>query len=231
MNLANYKLLIRAMVPGAKTQVVDNTLLELLINKAVDDVNVRGAIYKANSTFDVTAEQSKYLLTTVLPNYVCMDFAGLWLNDGDATDLDWKRLEAMSRRTLEDQHPQWMNEDSDSPLRYIIEGNNLITYPTPDTSLSSGFWAFYIKKATDMTADTHYPFTGTTTEISALIVFDDAIIDYVRWKLQAMVGNDQKGIITMQEYENTLSRCVLLHHRRLDITGNPNLRMKGPAIN
>lgn len=230
MTLSDLRTLIRASVPGAKTSVVSNTVMNLLINKAVDDVNKRGAVYQANDTFDVEADVKTYTLSDKVSEYYGMDESGLWWNDGSANNLDWKRLTSMSRRTLDDQYPEWKNEDADDPLRCVIEGDELIVDPTPQSALADGFWIFYTKKAVYMTNDTHYPFTGSTTEIATYRIFDDPIMDYVKWKLAAMVGKYQKGVTTEAGYDKSILIALKLFRRRLDISANPGLRMRGPTI-
>jgi len=230
MTLTTFRLLIRALVPGAKTSVVKTDVLDLLINEGVRDVNVRVSAYLGNKTFNVTAEVQEYLMSAHIDDFVGFSEGGLYWNDGTAATVDWKRLTAMSRETLNTQYPQWLNNSSDSPLRYFRDNDSLMIDPKPNTTLASGFWAFYVKKPNDMTAGTHYPFTGTATEITALSVLDEAIIDYVRYKLAIPLEGMQKGMITLQEYEAKVSARADLLNKRLDITANPNLRMRGPYI-
>lgn len=230
MTLDNFRTLIRMYVPSAKIRVISNTLLDVLINKGVDDVNMEGACWQGNKKFNVVAEENSYVMSSEIDDFIEFDNAGLWWNDGTASALDWKRLDSMSRRTLDDQYPQWKNEDSDSPLRVVLEGDNLLINPTPNTTIDEGFWAFYIKKPVIMSASGHYPFSGSTTEIGSLSKLDDAIIDYVRWKLSTPLGNDQKGVMTEQQYKQSRSEKILLLNRRMDISAYPNSRMRGPNI-
>lgn len=229
MTLTDFRTVIRAIVPSAKVSVVDNTFMDLLINKGVDDVNIRAAALREDGKFDVNAEQQTYLFSTVLPNYEAMADGGLWWNEGTVASPNWKKLDPMTRRSLNDQHPLWMSLSSDNPLRYVTENNNLIIDPKPDASLTNGFWAFYIKKATYMTAGGHYPFSGSTIEIANLRILDDAIIDYVRWKLAGPLKSEDKGILLEQDYEKSIAQKIRLLERRLDIGAN-NARMRGPTI-
>lgn len=230
MTLTQFRSLIRAYVPGAKKVVASNTLLDLIINKGAADVNYYAGALKDNKKFAVTAEQQEYVFSDVLPEYVKMEAAGLWWNDGDATTTEWTRLDALTRESLSNDWPNWLDDDSDSPIRYITENDILTIHPKPSADLTNGFWAFFVKKSVDMTAGTHYPFTGSTVEIASLTVLDDAIIDYVRWKLADVVGKDQKGILTQQQYEKNRAERIRLLDQRFDITGTPGIRMRGPNI-
>ena len=229
MILDDFRTLIRAFVPAAKIAVVGNTLLDLLINQAVNDVNIRAAAYQGDTKFNATAEQQTYNFSTAVSDYVAMDEGGLWWNAGSASSPDWRKLDPYTRRSLNDQFPRWLSDTSDSPLRYFYEGDNLIIHPKPDTTLSSGFWIFNIKKPTAMTLSSHYPFSGSTTEIASLKVLDDCIVDYVRWKLHHPLGTKEEGIITEKDYDKSVAEKVMLLKRRLDISAN-NARMRGPSI-
>ena len=229
MTLDQFRTVIRAYVPSAQVSVIGNTLLDLLINKGVDDVNLRAAAYLGDKKFNVTAEVRTLELHTVISDFAAMAEGGVWWNTGTASSVDWKKLDPYTRRSLNDQYPQWMNQTSSDPLRYIQEGDNLQIDPMPNTTLSNGFWAFYIKKATSMTDGTHYPFSGSTIQIASLSILDDAIIDYVRWKLAGPLKSDNQGILLEQDYEKSVAQKIQLFKRRLDISAN-NSRMRGPTI-
>ncbi|GAF79529.1 unnamed protein product, partial [marine sediment metagenome] len=185
--------------------------------------------YQGDKKFNVVAEKRTYLLSANIDDFAAFDEPGLWWNDGTAASPDWKKLDPYTQRSLRDQFPRWMNEDSDSPLRYVQEGDNLQIDPMPNTALSEGFWGFYIKKPKTMTSPSHYPFSGTTTEITIFTVLDDAIIDYVRWKLQHPLSKVEKGIIAEKDYDKSIAERIELFKRRLDISAN-NARMRGPTI-
>lgn len=226
MTLTDFRTLIRMYVPLAKITKITNTTLNTLFNKAVDDVNVYAMAYKGNKKFTATADDGEYDIHTEIDDYMAIDESGLWWNNG----TNWKKLEPMTRRSLDDEYSTWRNDSSGNPLRYFIEQDKIEIHPKPDTTLVDGFWIFYTKVAVSMTLDTHYPFTGSTTEITALRILDDAIIDYVRWKLSGPLGNTKKGILTEKEYRTNLAEKISLLTRRLDLTASLDNRMQGPAI-
>lgn len=230
MILSDFKTLIRAYVSGAKIAVITETMLELLINKGVDDVNIRASALTGDKKFNVTAESRTYVASSVISNFVAFAEGGLWWNAGSASSQNWRKLDPLMRQSLNDQFPRWMSQTSDNPIRYIHEGDNIIIDPIPKTTLTDGFWAFYVKKATAMTQGTHYPFSGSTTEIANLLVLDDAIIDYVRWKLNPILGKKAEGVIVEEDYRKSLAEKIQLFKRRLDISANPYARFRGPTI-
>lgn len=230
MTLTEFRTIIRLFVRGAKTQAISNAVLDVLINRGVDDVNTHALAYKGNKKFAVTAEQSIYELHTAVDDYFLMDEAGVWWNEGSASSPKWKKMTPLSRVILDTKFPQWKDDDSDDPYRYIVEGNELIFHPTPDTDLSDGFWAFYIKKAKAMTQGGHYPFTGSTVEIGNFAILDDAIVDYVRWKLAIPLGDKERGILTQKEYQTNLQSRIRLFRQRPDMAASSGNRMKPPII-
>lgn len=230
MTLDNFRTLIRAYVPSAKISVVDNTLLDLMINEGVKDVNIYAMAMKANKKFTATANQQEYAFSTVIDDFITMDEAGLWWNAGSASSTDWRRMDPYERASLDDMFPRWKDDAVGSPFRYFIENDTLTVHPTVETTLSNGFWAFYIRKPTSMTLSTHYPFSGSTTEIGALSVLDDAIVDYVRWKIARIVGQYTEGTIPEGDYRKNLAAKILILKTRLDISGTPGIRMRGPTF-
>jgi len=230
MNLTNFRSAIRLYVPAAKVSRVSNTRLDVLINLGVDDVNIRALAYKGDKKFNVVADLAKYVWSEYIDDFAVMDESGIWWNDGDADDTEWRQMDAMTRNVLDKKFPLWKDDASDDPRRYFTESDMAMFHPTPSTALSNGFWAFYVKAAVAMTSGTHYPFTGTATEITSLRVLDDAIIDYVRWKLARPLGNDQKGILSERDYTKSLDERITMLRRRPDIMASKDNRMKCPVI-
>jgi len=230
MTLLDFRTLIRLAVPSAKTSVITDATLDVLINKGVDEVNFYVGAYQSNEKFNVTADTDEYSLASLLSSFVRIDSSGLWWNSGTAGTPVWNKLDPITRHALDIHYPTWRQDSSGDPLRYLIESDTITLHPTPDTTLASGLWAHFIQEATAMTLSTHYPFTGSTTEYLPFKVLDDAIMDYVRWKLSSPLGNDQKGVLTQQEFKTNLAERAILLKERLDLTASPDNRMRGPSI-
>ena len=230
MTLSEFRTSIRLYVPAAKTQRITNPTLDTLINEAVNDVNIRALAYKGNKKINVVADISEYKWSDEISDYACLDESGIWWNAGSASSPNWIEMDPMTRKVLDLEFPRWKDDSSDDPRRYITENDTLTFNPPPNTTLSEGFWVFFIKVATAMTSGAQYPFTGTTTEITSLRVLDDAIIDYVRWKLAKPLGKDEKGLISERDYRTNLAERIILLRRNPAITTNKNTRMRGPTI-
>lgn len=230
MTLTEFRSLIRLYVPSAKVARVPNANLDILINKGVVEVNIAVAAYKAEKTFNVTAEKGVYTISTDLPDFVTPSESGLWWNGGTASSPNWLKLDPYTRQSLDDQFPLWRDENSKDPQRYFIEADLLTIHPKPNVTLSDGFWMYHVRSVNPMTLGTHYPFSGSTIELKPYQVLDDSIIDYVRWKLAGPLKGDQVGIITQQDYKANLAERAELFRMRLDMTASPYNRMKGPQI-
>lgn len=231
MTLDDFRSLIRAYVPGAKIRVVDNTLLTLLINKAVDDVNAFGVLLPNDEPFNVKAEQMTYdMRTEVVSDYLTMDRSGIWWNAGTSDSTNWVQLDPVTEKWLDRFHTNWRDESSSDPKYYYIKKGKLNIFPKPKTALTDGFWIYYVQASVNMTLGTHYPFTGSTDELTFLRDMDDPIIDYVRWKLQRPLGKEASGIVTEKGYEAIRLEKLEQVNKRADISAHRDAKMRGPYI-
>ena len=58
MTLENLRKIARGMVPGLKTTVVSNALLDAIINSMVSDVTQMGRCLKTSTLFNVTSNRN-----------------------------------------------------------------------------------------------------------------------------------------------------------------------------
>lgn len=231
MTLTDFRTLIRAYVPGAKIKVITNTILTLLINKAVDDVNSFGMLLKDTKKFDVKSEQAEYdILTEVTDDFLTMDRPGIWWNAGTASSPDWIQLNPVTEKWLDRFQSNWRDEGSSDPKYYVNKTGKITFHPKPKTSLTNGFWLYYVKASANMTLGTHFPFTGSTGELTFLRDMDDPIIDYVRWKLQRPLGKESIGVVTEKVYEDMRLEKLELVNRKVDISAHRDAKMRGPYI-
>lgn len=224
MYLSQLRSVGRAMIPGAKVQVIDNTVFDLILNEGVKDIAAFTLCLKSNKKFNVTAETAEYNLSSAIEDYLAVDKPGLWWYNGTI----WKQLYPKTLKWLDENVPNWRSVGSGNPLYYTIDGDIITVHPTPNTTLSSGFWLYYGKKPTPMTADGHYPFSGSTTELTHVSIFDMAILMYAKWKIEPMINKDQDANLSMQEYLRERNEKQALFYRREDIIASPYTRLQGP---
>lgn len=217
MNLGDLKKYCYASIPTLKQKVADDVLVTLLINKGVQEINARAKILKTSKAFDVVANQKEYIISTVIGDFVCPDKPGLWWDAGDGTTSDWQKIDPATLQSLDEDRPKWRDLGSDDPQEYSIDGDIITVIPPPDTSLTGGFKLYYIKKATDMSADAHYPFTGSSVEMTQTDIFDDVIVKFLRWKVEPMLSKENNLDLTEGAYERELEKKIALYNRRPDI--------------
>ena len=230
MNLANLRTLARGYVPGYKT--TDNTFLDLVLNQGVIDIAAYTACLKTNTTFDVTADEDEYVLSTEVTDFLTMDKPGLWWNAGTAAAPNWQQLDPRTLKYFDKHSLTWRDDDADDPLEYSIDGDILTVRPEPDTDLTDGFWIYYGKMPGTMSAGTHYAFSGSTTRYTHLEVFNDAIIAFARWKLQQALNKDQGDAYKLLEnaYKRIREEAFSLFKRRLDISAHRDTKLQGQRI-
>jgi len=230
MTFANFKVLTRGYVPGAKAQIITDTVLGLILNNAVKDIAVYTCCLKTNKKFNAVASQQEYILSTVLGDYLTPDKSGLWWNQGTVSATNYKQLDARTLAWLDSNRPNWRDLSAGSPQEYTIDGDILTVVPKPTSALANAFWFYYGETPVIMSAEEHYPFTGSTTELTQLSVFDDAILSYARWKIEPILNKDQTVDITEQQYKRAREEAYTAFKRRRDININADTRFSVPTI-
>lgn len=212
--------LARAYIPGAKPQSIDDTTMTLILNQAALDIAAFTCCLKANKKFDVEASTQEYALSTKIGDYLTPDKSGLWWYNG----TKWTQLDARTLEWFDINRPNWRDLSAGTPQEYAIEGDTIIVVPKPVTALSSGFWLYYGKKPTDMSANSNFPFTGSNVEMTQLSIFDDAILKFAKWKIEPMINKDQDANLSMQEYLQERAEKKALLYRRPDIASKTQMR-------
>jgi hypothetical protein len=194
MILSELRQVTRAIIPGCKSDVVNDTLLDILLNEGVKDITAYCDLLPTNKKFDAVASKgdisNPYLLSSSIGNYLSMGRGGLWWNEGDNTTPKWKKLNPRTVEWLDENRPNWHEIADGTPEEYAIDGNNLYVVPAPVSSLTTGLWLFYNATPNKMTTTSQYPFSGTTVEYTQFSIFDFAIIYFARWKIIPMLGKD-----------------------------------------
>ncbi len=75
-----------------------------------------------------------------------------------------------------------------NPFRYSLDGDVITIHPKPDTTLDDGFKIYYWALSTDMSDDTHYPFTGSTTRDPFLADFEEDLLEYYKFRAKQVMG-------------------------------------------
>lgn len=216
----------RAGTPYAKIEAASNTIVEALLYSGIIDVARHTKCLPENITFDVTADTYEYLLSANVPRFLLPDRDGLYWNNGTR----WKQLIPKDRKWLDSNITNWRNLDSGDPYYYYIEGNKIGVHPTPDTTLSDGFWLYYFAKPAKQTDPNNYVFEGSS-QIPNLEILDMAIIKYFRWHILSYLGKNDEYSRAENQYKKELAEKIMLLTERPDIAASPKTRLRGRRIN
>ena len=226
MTLSEHRTVARAITPGLKVAVVNNTLVDLMINNGVHDIASFSKCLKANKTFNVQASVPEYSMTSEIGDFLVPDDSGLWWNDGTR----WRKLKSRTLEWLDDNRPTWRDLAANRPLDYTIDGDVLTVVPEPLVALTNGFRLYYAKAPVKMTQSGHYPFVGVTTERPSLRVFDDAITSYVQWKTKPMINKKADQEQARQEYFQIRQEKTDEWSRRPDVQAERLNLLQGPRV-
>ncbi len=230
MTLENFRKVAYAIIPGLKQKVADDIGLDLFINKGVVEVAAYSCCLKGNKKFAVVASQAEYSLSSVIGDYLVMDKPGLWFNQGTVATPNYKQLNSVTLKSLDNDRPSWRDLAAGIPQDYSIDGDILTLVPKPESALADGLWLYYGKNPPPMTAVGHYPFSGTTTEFDHLSIFDDAILMYVRARLSPTMNKLNDENLSLKEFYAELDAKIKLFKKRPDVGANRNARLQGPRV-
>ena len=224
MTLADFVNRIKLQVPNIGQTGVTDAYLKTLINSSVDAVNAICKVYTGYTDFNIEAEKRTYDLSISVPTYLGRDKRGLFLKNSSDK---WEDVTPKTEAWLAETHPDYLDATSVAiPEYYFIQGDVLGFYPPPSTDKTNGARLYHLKKANQMTADTHCPFSGTTTEMSAFTPLNDAMIAWCRWKLipayGAVTDQDLRWREFLQECKNGASQIK----RAPDIMHDSSTRMR-----
>ena len=152
-NLTTLEQLVRLAIPGANLQVINSPNLWIYINKGAQDVNQRLKVRRKNVQFNGVASKQDYALSTLLPDFVCMDDSGLYYQNGSL----WQQLLPKDRKWLDENVYSWRNFIAGTPLYYIQENDDLAIIPAPSVVYTPAYWIYYIEQVVQMSNGNQFP--------------------------------------------------------------------------
>ena len=186
MKVSEFIKRIKLEVPNQNQTGIDDSYIITLLNQAVNKVNLVTKVYKTYTDFNIIAEQRLYNLSEVAPTYLGTDKRGFFFKNSDD---DWKDIIPKTEAWLSERYPDYLNAASAAVPSWVwIDGDELGFHPKPSTAKAKGARLYHLKKGVEMASDDDYPFVGSGSEITAFLPLDDAIVDYVKWKLSPAFG-------------------------------------------
>lgn len=224
MTLGQFIERIKLQVPNLGSTGVTDEYLTTLLNSAVNAVNALCKFYDGYTDFDIEAEKSTYDLSLIVPTFLGRDKRGLFFKDSDGK---WQDVIPKTEPWLSETHPDYLNASSvEIPDYYFIKGNTLGFYPPPSTSRSAGARLYHLKTGNPMTDASHYPFSGTTSEITAFLPADDAILCWCRWKLKPAYGATTDQDLMYREFLLECQKAASQIRRSPDLSHDSSYGIK-----
>ncbi len=215
---------IRLQVPNIDQTGISDTYLATLLNQACNQVNLLTKVYKTYTDFNIVADQRIYNLSTYVPLYLGTDKRGFFFKDSSG---NWDDVIPKTESWLSERYPDYLNASSTAIPRWVwIEGDELGLYPPPTTAYRNGARLYHLQKANDMSNGDDYPWSGNSTEITALIPLDDALVAYCRFKISPAFGVvvDQQALEA--EFIREAKKGAQQVKRRRDLTNDSDYRMR-----
>jgi len=217
------RLIARVKVECPNIGTINDDEITAILNEGCDDINARIKIYKTYTDFNIVAEQQTYELSLVIPNYLCMDKKSVFLQDDSG---NWQIVYPKTKDWISQVYPNWMNASSGFPKWYWLEGDEIGFHNKPDTSVTNGGRVFHLKKRVDMSNNDHYPWIGSTRELTAFRPADGALIAYAKWKLSPAVGAVTDADLRYREYLGECRKAAKQIKGRPDISTDTSFSVK-----
>ena len=217
MTLANLRTLARSYVPAADTSIISDATQLIIFNQACVEIARFTKCLPKYSTFTAVVDRREYNLRTLITDYLCpLDEGYCYYYDG----TDYDQIDLVNIGYLNLNHSDWQTESSGDTDKGVILGDTFYPSPPSDSTVSNGYKLFYCAKPTDMSAETHYPYSGSTTEISRLAPYDEVIIDYYRVRAFRNLDLGADSSARIQEAEQKLANSMNKMKAELSETQN-----------
>lgn len=226
MTRSDLRTIFRLYTPEVNsTDVLSDANLNTLLNLAAQTfVNLTDCL-PTDNTFNAVTNQQDYNISSVLTDFGKIRKEGIWFYNKVSTK--WKQLDSATIAYLNKTYPSWLNAAAGLPLRYYIEGDRIGLDPKPSSTYAGTNYVkvFYYKRSADMSADTHYPFSGSTTEYPHLADYEEVLFDWVKYRVKQIAGKNGDALEAKTIFYNKSLKIKQELLYRPDLI--PNFRMKG----
>lgn len=216
------------VIPSISTTKIDKMSI---FNEGVREFVKHTDCMPKKKRFNCVASTSSYSLTSNVSDYYKPREGGLWHNysatSTSATSTYWERCKPVTARLLDTKYPSWRDDDpSDFVDKYWIEGDMLYTHYTPSTSITNGFEFYYYGLPTDMSALTHYPFTGSTSQENRFSQYDRILLVYYEYRALGIMGYKSDATNKELEFYQLCEKAKAEMQDRPDIAQDAEIRPK-----
>ena len=197
--------LIRLAPDINSTDVISDANVNTLLDKGQIDLSLRGRALPKNEKVNTVAEQREYVISGTSSVLTDNDFLAIDLQGGGVLFYDGSRwisppeFEPKTREWLDIHQVGWREATSAStPLFWYLDTaedavSNLAVglVDKPSAATANALWINYLSRGKLMTGDTHYPWTGSTTQLVHLEPYEMLLVYYcLDWIYRLILKND-----------------------------------------
>lgn len=200
MTDADLKARVRMDPSLNSTTVVSDADLRTLLNEGALDMNRRAKLLVGSDTWNTAASQQTYVLSGASPQIDglggFLDFyweAGglIYTQSSGVVKSCPNDFKIVSEWWLDLHRPGWQTVSASDTIQFAYlshdSSGNLVLGQHPKPSSTTPQWkAYFVGRGTDMTATTHYPWTGSTTKLTHLEPFMKGCAFYAMWQLHEL---------------------------------------------
>ena len=196
------------LAPEATTGLISNVNLNLLLDKASIATAVRGRALPKNEKVNSVASQQEYVVSGASSVLTDDDFGAIDLRGGGVLFYNGSRwigsskeghgdgeFEPKTWEWLDKNYTGWRSNAAASfPLYWYLNygqdaSSNLVVglVDKPSASTADAIWIHYLGRGKLMTDDTHYPWTGSTTQLKHLEQYEMLLVFWCLEYIQRII--------------------------------------------
>ena len=194
------------LAPEVDTTALSTADCNTLLDKGTIDLGLKGRAIPRNEKVNTVASQQEYVLSGASSVLSQNDFLAVDMIEGGVLFYDGSRwvgsangeFMPVTREWLDLNYTGWRTNSAVSVPQYWYVGagvdnsNNLSLglVDKPSSSTTDAIWIHYLSRGKLMTDDTHYPWTGTTTQLIHLEPYEVLLVYYVLEWYNRLIGKN-----------------------------------------
>lgn len=213
MNLGQFIARVQRQIPQVTGSTVDQTQIIFELNHACDEINLLAKVLvgTVSANLPASSKYTEFSLSAMFPSYLGIDKTGIWFFDPSGVS---HYVYSKTKRWLDINIRNWRDSQGSTIPQWVYIRNDIFAlYPFVNVP-GNIVTVDCLLKAQPMTANSNYPWTNGTTEMTTLRAFDNAIVAYAIWKLApAVVDKEGRNYFETQFYKEVKKGMIQVHDR------------------
>src|SRR3990167_3111195 len=141
MTRAELKNYCAFLTPNPKLSTAPAGVVDNMIQIAANEIAAMTLCLPKNAKFNAVAGSTgpgEYSLSTIDSEFVRIADSGLYWNAGTVASPQWKQLDAVTLKWLDENRRNWRDVDADDPQVFYQDGDTLGISPAPADALTNG---------------------------------------------------------------------------------------------